>query len=523
MRTMKIGAREVGGDAPVFIVAELSANHGQRLDIALRTIEAAADAGADAIKLQTYTPDTLTLKSSAEHFVVKSKNEWAGRTLHDLYAEAMTPWEWHAELMEAARARGLECFSTPFDPTSVAFLEKLGAPCHKVASFELNDLPLVETIARTGKPMILSTGMASLADIEAALATCRDAGNSDLALLRCVSCYPARPETMDLRSFEILRGLGVVLGLSDHTRDTTVAIASVALGAKIIEKHFIVDRSLGGPDAFFSLDPGELKELVRAVRSTEAALGSPRFGPSPDEQANTAFRRSLFVSQRVARGETFTARNVRSVRPSHGLEPRHLGAILGKTATRDIDAATPLAWDMVGPPMALPAVSLRRATQDDAARLLAWRNDPLTRAMSVNAEEVTADRHRAFLAAVLASDQQLLFIAESEGRPVGTLRLDRELDGTLEVALTVAPEERRKGYSPALLRAADAEAARLGATRVVAVLRPDNVASRKAFEAAGYRDFVDTERKGVALVSCERRIAPYRQSSARAAHKRDKA
>jgi pseudaminic acid synthase len=516
MRTMKIGAREIGGDAPVFIVAELSANHGQRKDIALRTIEAAADAGADAIKLQTYTPDTLTLNSSAEHFVVKSKNEWAGRTLHDLYAEAMTPWEWHAELIEAARARGLQCFSTPFDPTSVAFLEKLGVPCHKVASFELNDLPLVETIARTGKPMILSTGMASLADIEAALATCRDAGNDDLALLRCVSCYPARPETMDLRSFEILRGLGVVLGLSDHTRDTTVAIASVALGAKIIEKHFIVDRSLGGPDAFFSLEPSELRELVRAVRSTEAALGRPRFGPSPDEQANTAFRRSLFVSEAVRRGATFTARNVRSVRPSYGLEPRHLGAVLGRTATRDIDAATPLSWEMVGALPAAPTVTLRRATEDDASRLLAWRNDPETRAMSVTGEEVTADQHRAFLAASLEGTERLLFVAEADGRPVGTVRLDRRPVATLEVSLTVAPDERKKGFAASLLRAADGEAVRLGATRLVAVLRPSNVPSRKAFEAAGYRDFVEHEQSGVALLRCERRIAPYRQSSMQA-------
>ena len=516
MRSMKIGSRQVGGDAPVFIVAELSANHSQRRDIALRTIEAAADAGADAIKLQTYTPDTLTLKSSREHFVVKSKNEWAGRTLHDLYAEAMTPWEWHAELMEAARARGLECFSTPFDPTSVAFLEKLGVPCHKVASFELNDLPLVETIARTGKPMILSTGMASLADIEAALATCRDAGNDDLALLRCVSCYPARPETMDLRSFEVLGGLGVVLGLSDHTRDATVAIASVALGAKIVEKHFIVDRSLGGPDAFFSLEPSELKELVRAIRSTESALGRPRFGPSPDEEANTAFRRSLFVSQPVARGETLTARNVRSVRPSHGLDPRHLGVVLGRTATRDIDAATPLAWVMVGPAPSAPPITLRRASQDDAARLLAWRNDPQTRAMSISGEEVTPEQHRAFLAASLDSSERLLFIAESEGRPVGTLRLDRRPGATLEVSLTVAPEERRKGYSASLLRAADAEAARLGALRLSAMLRPANTASRKAFDAAGYRGFVEDDRDGVAVVHCERRIASYRQSSTQA-------
>jgi pseudaminic acid synthase len=513
---VKIGKREVGGDAPVFIIAELSANHGQRKDIALRSIEAAADAGADAIKLQTYTPDTLTLNSSAPPFVVKSKNEWAGRTLHDLYAEAMTPWEWHAELIAHARSRGLECFSTPFDATAVAFLETLGVPCHKVASFELNDLALVETIARTGKPMILSTGMASLADIEAALATCREAGNDNLALLRCVSCYPAKPESMDLRSYDMLRHLDVVLGLSDHTRDNTVAIASVALGAKVIEKHFILDRTVGGPDAFFSLEPGELKALVRDVRATTAALGRPRFGPSEDEVASTAFRRSLFVSAPVKRGETFTASNVRSVRPSYGLDPKLIGAVLGRTATRDIDAATPLAWDMVGPPREVPALTLRRATKQDSAALLAWRNDPHTRAMSITNDEVTVNEHDAWLARSLEASNRWLFVAETAGRPVGVVRLDAHGPASIEVSLTVAPGERGKGYAVAMLRAAEAEARAHGAGHLVAVLKPDNTASRRAFEAAGYRGFVDHEERGVKLVRCERRIAPYKQAGDRA-------
>ena len=226
MKVVRIGAREVGDGAPVYLVAELSANHGQDKAIALKTIEAAAAAGADAIKLQTYTPDTLTLNSSAPAFVVKTKNEWAGRTLHDLYKEAMTPWEWHADLKACAESLGMACFSTPFDATAVEFLEGLGVPAHKVASFELNDLPLVERMARTGKPMIISTGMASLADIEAAVQVCREAGNEQLVLLRCVSAYPAKPESMALSSYAILKGFGTIVGLSDHTRDHTVAIAS---------------------------------------------------------------------------------------------------------------------------------------------------------------------------------------------------------------------------------------------------------------------------------------------------------
>lgn len=508
MGSFRVGKRTVGGDAPVFIVAELSANHGNDREVALRTIEAAAKAGADAIKLQTYTPDTLTLRSDAPLFVVRTKNEWAGRTLHDLYAEAMTPWEWHAELFDAARSFGLECFSTPFDPTAVAFLEALGAPCHKVASFELNDLPLVETVARTGKPMILSTGMATLGDIEAAVATCRGAGNENLALLRCVSSYPARPETMDLRSLDALRSFGAVVGLSDHTIENTVAIASVALGVKLIEKHFMLDRSVGGPDAFFSLDPAQLTELVRSVRTTEAALGRPRFGAGQDEKASTAFRRSLFVSAPLRRGQTLTAANVRSVRPVNGLAPRWLPAVLGRVALCDIDAATPLAWDLVGPPAETVAITLRPATVEDGPRLLTWRNDETTRAMSRTTSVVEPEEHAAFLQRTIGSDDRLLFIAEAGGRAVGMARLDRDprTPTSFEVSLVVAPEERGRGMARGILRAVEAEAIRLGGEHLTAELRPTNAASRKAFEAAGYYAFVE---RGEVMVACERRIVPF--------------
>ena len=506
MPSFEISGRQIGDGAPVFIVAELSANHGQRRDIALKTIEAAATAGADAIKLQTYTPDTLTLRSSAPPFVVKTKNVWAGRTLHDLYAEAMTPWEWHAELKACAEANGLICFSTPFDPTSVEFLERLNVGVHKVASFELNDLPLVERIARTGKPMILSTGMASLAAIEAAVNVCRESGNDRLALLRCVSSYPARPESMDLRSIDVLRGFGTVVGLSDHTRDSTVAVASVALGAKIVEKHFILDRSVGGPDSFFSLEPAELKAMVAAIRDTEKALGRPRFGPSEEELASTAFRRSLFVARDVQPGTILTCDDVRSVRPADGMDPRHLPAVLGRPAARAISAGTPLSWSHVGERMP-PGLGLRRATAADSAPLLAWRNDPLTRAMSKSTAAVTAADHEAWFSSALANPKRQLLVAEHEGQGVGTVRLDLGEHGGAEISLTVAPAHRGRGLAARMLAAAEDPARQSGVLWLHALVKPDNAASLKAFKRAGYYGFAETHD---GLLRCERRLTAYR-------------
>jgi pseudaminic acid synthase len=509
LSSFEIAGHKVGDDAPVLIVAELSANHGNKLEVALRTIEAAAKAGADAIKLQTYTPDTLTLASSEPPFVVTTDNAWSGRTLHDLYAEAMTPWTWHAELMEAAKSHGLVCFSTPFDPTAVAFLEGLHVPCYKIASFELNDLPLVETVARTGKPVIMSTGMASLEDIERAVRVCRENGNERLALLRCVSCYPAQAEDVHLGSFERLRAFGAVLGLSDHTRDHTVAIASVALGAKIVEKHFIVDRSIGGPDAFFSLEPAEFHSLVDDIRRTEAALGAPRFGPSASERPSFAFRRSLFVTAPVRAGETLTADNVRSIHPGRGLAPRHLPEVLGRVAARDLTFASPLTWDMVGGLRPVPSVSLRPATRADSADLLAWRNDPLTRGMSISSGEVSNEEHEQWLERSLEVDDRRLFVAEYEGRLAGVVRLDLAAHATWEVSITVAPSERGRGLALAMLRSAEDAARGLGALRLLAVIRPGNKPSLKVFKAAGYYGFIDLEGNQVRLVQCTRRIVPF--------------
>jgi pseudaminic acid synthase len=508
--SFRIGDRLVGDDAPVLVVAELSANHAGRRDAALRTIEAAAKAGADAIKLQTYTPDTLTLKSGAPHFVVKTKNEWAGRTLHDLYAEAMTPWEWHAELRDAAKAAGLLFFSTPFDCTAVEFLENLGVAVHKVASFELVDLPLVDHVARRGKPMIMSTGMASLGEIEAAVRVCREAGNDQLALLRCVSAYPAKPEAMALSSLATLASFGTVVGLSDHTRESTVAVAAIALGAKIVEKHFIVDRSLGGPDAFFSLEPDEFAGLVKAVRATEAAMGKPRFGPSPDEVASTAFRRSLFVARDVAEGAVLTCDDVRSVRPSHGLHTRHLPEVLGRPAARALLAGTPLDWSAVAPETPRPTITLRPATTDDAPNLLAWRNDPVTRAMSRSQDVVAANEHEKWLGARLRVDSpSRLFVAVRGTEAVGQIRLDMGGGGSAEISITVAPSHRARGEAVAMLTAAEDIARELSVNALVAQIRRTNAASVTAFKRAGYYAFVERDLDGAGYWACERRVRPF--------------
>lgn len=504
MAGFNIGTKRVGDDAPVYFVAELSANHGNQLDRALQAVEAAAKAGADAIKLQTYTPDTLTLKSSAPPFVVKTKNVWAGRTLHDLYAEAMTPWEWHKPIMEAAASFGLACFSTPFDATAVQFLAELGVPAWKVASFELADLPLVELIARQGQPVVLSTGMASLADIEAAVQTCFEAGNKDLALLRCVSAYPADPAAMDLRSLDVLRGFGVVLGLSDHTLDNVTAITAVTLGARFIEKHFIVDRSWGGPDSFFSLEPDQFKRLVADVRACEASLGRPRFGPSRDEIASTSFRRSLFVARDVAAGDTLTADDVRSVRPANGAPARQLPEVLGRVAQRDLKAAEPFSADMAKPTSVDEGLTLRAATTDDAALLLSWRNDPATRQNSRQQNEVSPAEHRAWLDGALADPQRRLLIVLSDGVPAGQVRLDKH-GATAEISVTVAPAFRGKRLAAKALRLAEAAALDFGVVTLVAEIRPDNQPSIKAFKNAGYYSFVQPSQPG-ALLRCERRL-----------------
>lgn len=346
--SLEIKGRRVGTALPVYIVAEVSANHRQNYDVAESIIRAAKNAGADAVKLQTYTPDTITIASDREEFCVGGGTIWDGRSLHDLYCESCTPWEWQPKLKKVAEDLGMDLFSSAFDTTAVDFLEEMHVPVHKLASFELVDIPLIQKMARTGKPLIMSTGMATVEEIEEALQSARDAGAAQIALLKCTSAYPAPADEMNLRTIpEMERRFGVPVGLSDHTMGIAVPAAAVALGACIIEKHLTLSRSIPGPDSAFSLEPSEFKAMVDAVRTAEKALGKVHFGPSGKEEASRVFRRSLFVVQDVKKGEAFTAANVRSIRPGQGLHTRHLAEVLGKSAAREIKRGTPLSWEFV--------------------------------------------------------------------------------------------------------------------------------------------------------------------------------
>ena len=346
-----IADRPIGPGHPVYIIAELSANHNQDFDQAVKILEAARDTGADAVKIQTYTADTITMRSDREEFQVQGGTLWDGRTLHDLYQEAFTPWEWQPKLKAIADGWGLPLFSSAFDATAVDFLEAMHVPAHKIASPELVDIPLIQKMARTGKPLIMSTGMATIEEIEEAVAAARAAGAQQIALLKCTSAYPAAPSEMNLRTIpELARRFDVPVGLSDHTMGIEVPVAAVALGACILEKHLTLSRDLKGPDSEFSLDPTEFRNLVQAVRNAEQSLGTIYFGVSGREEATRRFRRSLFVVADIQRGEIFTPETVRSIRPAQGLHPRHLPEVLGRRAARDLSAGTPLAWDMLEPP-----------------------------------------------------------------------------------------------------------------------------------------------------------------------------
>lgn len=330
----------------VLIIAELSANHNQQFELAVKTIKAAKEAGADAIKLQTYTPDTLTIDCDNKYFQINGGTLWDGKTLYELYKEAYTPWEWQPELKKYAEEINLICFSTPFDKTAVDFLQSINVPAFKVASFEITDIPLIEYIASKMKPIIISTGIATLADIEEAVNACRRVGNDQIALLKCTSAYPAPIEEADLLTIPHLRDtFNVIIGLSDHTIGSDCANAAVALGAKIIEKHFILDRGLGGPDAEFSMEPEEFKAMVQSIRNIEKALGSVSYKLSPKIEKSKIFARSLFITKDVKAGEIITEENVRSIRPGYGLHPKFYYQILGKKFRKDLGRGTPLSWE----------------------------------------------------------------------------------------------------------------------------------------------------------------------------------
>jgi pseudaminic acid synthase len=344
-----IGNHKIGNTHPVYIIAEMSANHNQDFEQAIQIIHAAKEAGADAIKLQTYTPDTITIDCDNKYFQIGKGTIWEGQTPYDLYKGAFTPWEWHPKLKEIANSIGLDLFSSPFDHTAVDFLEKMDVPAYKIASPELVDIPLIQRVARTGKPVIMSTGMATLSEIDEAVEASKKMGGSQIALLKCTSAYPAPPEQMNLRTIpHMAEAFQLPVGLSDHSLGIAVPIAAVSLGACIIEKHLTLSRSLYGPDSAFSIEPQEFKEMVNAIRIAEKSMGSVSYHATEEEMSVRIYRRSLFAVKDIGAGEVLTEENVRSIRPGYGLHPRYLNAILGKKVIKFLKRGTPLNWDVIG-------------------------------------------------------------------------------------------------------------------------------------------------------------------------------
>jgi pseudaminic acid synthase len=347
--TIQILDRKIGANFTPFIIAEMSGNHNQSLDRALEIVEGAAKAGAHALKLQTYTPDTMTLDLDEGEFRISDKkNLWSGRSLYKLYAEAHTPWAWHKPIFDRARQLGIIAFSTPFDATAVEFLESLSVPCYKIASFEVTDLRLIKRVAATGKPLIISTGMATAAEIDEAVRTARSVGCIDLILLKCTSTYPATPENTNIRTIPHMRELfGCEVGLSDHTMGVAVSVASVGLGATVIEKHFTLDRAEGGVDSSFSIEPAEMAQLVVETDRAWQSLGNIKYGPTAAEIQSMKFRRSLYVVRDVKAGETLSIENIRAIRPGLGVAPKYFEMFLGKKMSRDIKKGEPVSWDLL--------------------------------------------------------------------------------------------------------------------------------------------------------------------------------
>ena len=340
---------KIGADEPALIVAEMSANHLHSLDVALKLVDAAADAGADAFKIQTLTPDTMTIDCDNEYFIVNGGTPWDGRKLYDLYSETPFPYEWHEAIFERCKVRGLICFSTPYDPSAADFLEQFDPPMYKISSFEIFDTPLIEHVASFNKPMIISTGMAGLQDIDAAVQACRKVGNNKIVLLKCTSAYPAPLAEANIRTMaDMASRFEVLVGVSDHTLGNEVSIAAVATGACFVEKHFTLSRNLGGPDAAFSIEPIELRELASSIRNIESAMGKVEYRVTASASKNRVFARSLFFVEDIRAGETITHSHVRSIRPGYGLMPSALASVIGKKATSDIVRGTPASWELIG-------------------------------------------------------------------------------------------------------------------------------------------------------------------------------
>lgn len=497
MKQIQIKGRTIGEGYPAYIIAEMSGNHAGSIERAKEIIRAAKEAGADCIKIQTYTPDTITMDCDNEYFQIE-QGTWNGENLYRLYGKAYTPWEWQKELKEEADRVGIDFFSTPFDKTSVDFLEEIGMEFYKIASFELVDLPLIKYVAERGKPIILSTGMSTLAEIREAADVIRETGNEQFAFLRCASAYPAISDEMNLATMmDMGERFEVPVGLSDHSMGGLAAVTAVAMGASVIEKHFCLSREIENPDSSFSMEPQEFAQMVHDIRQAEKAKGRVKYGVTEQEKSNHIFRKSVFVTEDVKAGEIFSEKNVRVIRPGFGLHPREWANILGKTALTDIERGMPLKASYVK-----DYLELQPATQKDCKMVFDWANEEETRKWSFTTETIPWETHEKWYRDSLERPDRELLIGYHLGCPIGLLRMDY-LEEKAVLSYNIAKEYRGRGYGEELIRAGEAWiVSRVSKVRVLeAVVKTENVASRKLLLGNGF-----TEREEDGLVRYTKKI-----------------
>ncbi len=494
MKTIKIKDRLIGEGQPAYIIAEMSANHAGSIERAKEIIHVAKDCGADCVKIQTYTADTITIDCDNEYFFIDN-GTWEGENLYKLYGKAYTPWEWQKELKEEADKVGIDFFSTPFDKTAVDFLEEIGIEFYKIASFELTDIPLILYVAEKGKPMILSTGMASYEEIAEAVETIRATGNEQFALLRCASAYPAISDEMNLATMlDMSNEFNVPTGLSDHSMGGLAAAAAVAMGGSIIEKHICMGRDIENPDSSFSMEPEEFAAMVRDIRQVEKAKGVVRYGATEQEKKSLQFRQSVFVVKDIAAGETFTEENIRVIRPGYGLHPREYDHVLGKICVEDLKRGTPLRADMVA-----EYLTLNEAKPEQAELVYEWANDEETRKQSFTTEPIPWETHERWYKDSLTGEKRKLFVAYYGAVPVGLFRIDFNGDGEAEISYSVAKKYRRRGYGAEIIRAGEKMVKDTYAEikTLVAKVKPENEASRRIFAGLGYAECVARENADV--------------------------
>lgn len=483
MSRFEIDGRMIGDGQPAYIIAELSANHAGSMERALEMIHAAKQAGADCVKIQTYTPDTMTIDCHNQYFNIE-KGTWEGENLYSLYQKAYTPWEWQDKLRDEAAKVGIDFLSTAFDNTSVDFLEKLRIKFYKIASFELVDIPLLEYIASKNKPMILSTGMATLEEITEAVEAVYSTGNRQLALMKCSSAYPAKYEEMNLLTMsDMKRRFDVPVGLSDHSMGAFSATTAVAMGANIIEKHFCMSRAIKNPDSSFSMEPDEFRDMVEKVREVEKAKGGISYGVSKQEETNTGFRRSLFVVEDIAAGETLTSENVRSIRPAYGLKPKYYKEVLGKRAKHEIKRGTPLSFEDID-----MGLWLRKATWEDMDLLYQWANDAEVRKNAFHMEKIPYEDHKKWFGKVMEDERIYQYILCDDAVPIGQIRLNID-EAVALISYSISAKYRGKGYGSKMLQLAEHQIAINKipyVTKLVGQVKYENLASARVFEKCGY-------------------------------------